>query len=49
MFLCENTIYNQQAADDVLTHELIHAYDYCKFNYDPDNIRHLACTEVSDH
>lgn len=47
MFLCENTIYNQQAADDVLTHELVHAYDYCKFKYDPDNIKHLACTEVS--
>ncbi|EDO27894.1 predicted protein [Nematostella vectensis] len=45
MFLCENTIYNQQAMDDVLTHELIHAYDYCRVKYDPDNLKHLACTE----
>ncbi|EDO34675.1 predicted protein, partial [Nematostella vectensis] len=46
MFLCENTIYNQQAMDDVLTHELIHAYDYCRVKYDPDNLKHLACTEI---
>ena len=46
MFLCENTIYTQKAMDTVLTHELIHAFDNCRVKYNPDNLRHLACTEV---
>lgn len=32
--------------ENVLTHELIHAYDNCRIKYDPDNVKHLACTEV---
>ena len=32
--------------EDVLTHELIHAYDNCRIKYDPDDVRMLACTEV---
>lgn len=46
MFLCENTIYTQKAMDTVLTHELIHAFDNCRVKYNPDNVRHLACTEI---
>ena len=44
--LCENTIYNQGCMDTVLTHELIHAYDYCRVNYEKENLKHLACTEI---
>ena len=32
--------------EDVLTHELIHAYDNCRIKYNPDDVRMLACTEV---
>ena len=32
--------------NDVLTHELIHAYDFARVKYDVNNLRHLACTEV---
>ena len=46
MFLCENTIYSQRTMEDVLTHELIHAYDNCRIKYNPDDVRMLACTEV---
>ena len=46
MFLCENTIYSQSRMEDVLTHELIHAYDNCRVKYDPDSVKMLACTEV---
>ncbi|KAJ7376846.1 Mitochondrial inner membrane protease ATP23 [Desmophyllum pertusum] len=46
MFLCENTISSQYQMDLVLTHELIHAYDNCRVKYNPDNVKHLACTEV---
>ena len=46
MFLCENTIYSQRNMEDVLTHELIHAYDNCRIKYDAEDVRMLACTEV---
>lgn len=32
--------------DDVLTHELIHAFDACRVKYDRNNLKHLACTSV---
>jgi inner membrane protease ATP23 len=34
--------------EDTLTHELVHMYDHCKFNVDWKNLRHHACSEVSD-
>ena len=34
--------------NDVLTHELVHAYDFARVKYDVNNLRHLACTEVSN-
>ena len=33
--------------DDVLTHELVHAYDDCRAWVDWDKLEHLACSEVS--
>ena len=33
--------------NDVLTHELVHAYDDCRARVDWDNLEHLACSEVS--
>ena len=33
--------------DDVLTHELIHAFDHCRAHVDWSNIDHLACSEVN--
>jgi len=44
--LCENMIYSQGCMDDVLTHELIHAYDHCRAHVDWSNLEHLACSEV---
>ena len=37
---------NQGEWTRTLTHELIHAWDYCRAAADPSNCRHLACTEV---
>lgn len=31
---------------DVVTHELIHAFDHCRAEVDLKNPLHLACTEV---
>eukprot|EP00730_Choanoeca_flexa_P004044 TRINITY_DN11584_c0_g13_i1.p1 TRINITY_DN11584_c0_g13~~TRINITY_DN11584_c0_g13_i1.p1 ORF type:complete len:211 (+),score=48.25 TRINITY_DN11584_c0_g13_i1:100-732(+) len=44
--LCENNIYNSENMANVVTHELIHAYDDCRANVDFHDIRHLACTEI---
>jgi inner membrane protease ATP23 len=29
-----------------ITHELVHAYDACRVQLEPDNCAHLACTEI---
>jgi mitochondrial inner membrane protease ATP23 len=34
--------------EDTLTHELVHAYDHCKFDVKWDDLRHHACSEVSE-
>ena len=34
---------------DTLTHELIHAFDYCRADIDFNNLDHIACTEVDMH
>jgi len=52
--MCSNTIAPsnrvtrkaRKNAVRVLTHELVHAFDYCRFNFDPSDCRHIACTEI---
>lgn len=46
VILCSNWLQSKWQLEDVLTHELIHAYDYLKFNVNPTNLRHHACTEI---
>jgi len=29
-----------------ITHELVHAYDDCRVDLEPGNVRHMACTEI---
>ncbi|GAB5365612.1 hypothetical protein AAMO2058_001072900 [Amorphochlora amoebiformis] len=29
-----------------IRHELVHALDYCKYDVDKENMKHVACTEV---
>jgi inner membrane protease ATP23 len=45
--LCANHIRDRKTAEDVLSHEMVHAYDYMRFKYDKWNLKHMACTEVS--
>lgn len=47
--LCENTIYSETCMSEVLTHELIHAYDFCRYNTNFSDVKHLACSEVSNY
>jgi len=37
---------NQGEWTRAVAHELVHAYDSCRARVDPDNCRHVACTEV---
>lgn len=46
ILLCSNWIRNKWQLEDILTHELIHVYDYLKFDIDLQNLNHHACTEI---
>ncbi|KAH9464069.1 hypothetical protein Pst134EB_003605 [Puccinia striiformis f. sp. tritici] len=44
--LCADSLATKAQMEDVLSHELIHAYDHRRFKIDWTNWRHIACTEV---
>lgn len=44
--VCQNMARGQGMVQGVLTHEMIHMFDYCRNNLDFKNIDHLACTEI---
>lgn len=46
ILLCSNWIRSKWQLEDVLTHELVHVYDYLKFDIDLTNLNHHACTEI---
>lgn len=46
ILLCSNWIRDKWQLEDILTHELVHAYDYLKFQVDLSNLKHHACTEI---
>ncbi|XP_033113980.1 mitochondrial inner membrane protease ATP23 homolog isoform X2 [Anneissia japonica] len=44
--LCENRAPSQRVVSTLLTHELIHAFDFCRAHVEWNNLRHVACTEI---
>lgn len=44
--ICQNTSKSKGFVQGVLTHEMIHMFDYCTNNLDFKNVEHLACTEI---
>lgn len=46
ILLCSNHIRDKWQLEDILTHELVHAYDHLKFQVDLTDLRHHACTEI---
>ncbi|KAK5642232.1 hypothetical protein RI129_008399 [Pyrocoelia pectoralis] len=44
--VCQNMATRKGLIQGVLTHEMIHMFDYCTGNLDFKNIDHLACTEI---
>lgn len=51
ILLCANWVEKQHMLEDVMAHEMVHAYDHLRFKTDlgPDaDLRHVACSEVSN-
>ncbi|ODV80191.1 mitochondrial inner membrane protease ATP23 [Suhomyces tanzawaensis NRRL Y-17324] len=46
ILLCSNWIRSKWQLEDILTHELVHAYDYLKFDVNLKDLKHHACTEI---
>lgn len=44
--VCQNIATSEGLIQGVLTHEMIHMFDYCRNKLDFKNIDHLACTEI---
>jgi hypothetical protein len=44
--LCENNLISERLTADVITHELVHAFDKCRAKVNFDDPKHLACTEI---
>ncbi|PNF29717.1 Mitochondrial inner membrane protease ATP23-like protein [Cryptotermes secundus] len=44
--VCQNVARNKGVVQGVLTHEMIHMFDYCRNTLDFKNVDHLACTEI---
>ncbi|CAH7668156.1 mitochondrial inner membrane peptidase Atp23 [Phakopsora pachyrhizi] len=44
--LCSDGLASKSHMEDVLSHELIHAWDHRRFKLDWGNLQHVACTEI---
>jgi len=46
VWICANRFWNPFEFRRVLTHELIHAFDFARAKIDPSSTVHIACTEI---
>lgn len=46
IIICQNTVTSEKVVQRILTHEMIHMFDYCSNHLDFQNLEHLACTEI---
>lgn len=44
--VCQNSATSKNMVQGVLSHEMIHMFDYCRNKLEFDNLDHLACTEI---
>jgi len=51
VMLCANRLDTKSKVEDVMAHEMTHAYDHLRFKvkWDSEDLRHVACTEVYQH
>jgi len=46
ILMCANHLRSRGQTEDVLAHEMVHAWDWLRWRVERGNLRHLACTEV---
>ncbi|XP_076229792.1 mitochondrial inner membrane protease ATP23 homolog [Nomia melanderi] len=46
VIVCQNTATSKGKVQGVLSHEMIHMFDFCRNNMNLNDINHLACTEI---
>uniref|UniRef100_A0A6B2LNE3 Mitochondrial inner membrane protease ATP23 n=1 Tax=Arcella intermedia TaxID=1963864 RepID=A0A6B2LNE3_9EUKA len=44
--ICENHFQGTKRTEEILLHEAVHAFDYCRMDLDPDDCVQTACTEI---
>lgn len=50
ILICANEVQGKKRTEDVLAHEMVHAYDHLRWKSDINgNMKHAACTEVGSH
>lgn len=45
--ICQNSGSSERRIMATMMHEMIHMFDYCRAEFDFDNLDHVACSEVS--
>ena len=46
ILLCQNKVYSRTHCEDTMAHEMVHAYDHCRFEVNWEDLRHHACSEI---
>lgn len=46
IMLCANKYLPRKTVENTISHEMIHAWDHCRFNVDWTNLMHHACSEI---
>lgn len=46
ILICQNHIWGKRRTEATLTHEMVHAFDHCRFQFDINNLKQVACAEV---
>lgn len=49
IIVCQNRVYTEEMTQAVISHELIHMFDYCRAKMDFGDLEHIACSEVSQN
>ena len=47
--ICQNKVDTKRRVESTLVHEMMHAYDHCRFKFNINNLKQVACSEVLAH
>lgn len=46
IIICSNKSVSKHRVMSTMMHEMVHMFDYCRVNFDYNNIEHVACSEI---